>query len=187
MREASRLLRNEVLGGLAALWLCELGSCAQEREYDHPDDEIRAGHDQEGGQEDQDDEAADEASTAEPTLRALMNELLAEYARDVVARCPCYVSEGIYSSMSECTEATVRSRPAFDDCLDRTVPEAFLADLRDWASCLTDAERAHNLCLEEAATCDAQMECRNDGRRCGFPDAVRLQGTLEQCPHALIR
>jgi hypothetical protein len=176
------LLRSELLGTVLALSLCQLGGCAKEREY-------RVAEDLGEEEEEEEDagaasEPTDEASTGEPTLRALMTDLFAEYLRDIAARCPCFVSEGLYASVDECMERTTRG-PEIDDCLDRTVPEGLLEVLRDWARCLVDAKRVHNACLEEAAACGEQAECRNESSLCSFPDAVRLKSALDQCPGAI--
>lgn len=181
-------LRSELLAGLAALSSCQLVGCAKERVY-RAEQEVSEEQEEPGASsvppdEEPIDEPSDEPSTLEPTLQALMTDLFAETLRDISLRCPCFVSEGIDPSLAACMERTKR-RPEIDDCLDRTVSGDLLRDLRDWAGCLVDAERAHNACLEAAATCSAQAECRRDSRQCGFPDAVRLRGALEQCPGAI--
>lgn len=181
------LLRSLLLGGLGALSLCQLGGCAKEREYrvdeDVSEDEVEedTGEDEEAGAA---SEPAGETSTSEPTLRALMTDLFAEYLRDIAARCPCFVGEGLYASVDECMGRITRG-PEIDDCLDRSVPEDFLQDLRDWAGCVLDAKRAHNACLEEAAVCGAQAECRNKSSQCGLPNAIQLQSALDSCPGAI--
>lgn len=120
----------------------------------------------------------------EPSTGELMADLFVEYQRDGSLRCPCHVAIGVYATLQECLDASIRQRPQVNDCLDRTVPPEALKELRSWVRCITDIKREHNACLEREP-CEDDASCTIDTKRCAFPDATRVATAINQCPQAI--
>lgn len=120
----------------------------------------------------------------ERTTGELMAELFVEYQRDGSLRCPCHVVAGVYATLQECLDASIRQRPQVNDCLDRSVPPDTLKELRSWVRCITEVKHEHNACLERAS-CEDPMSCRIDTARCHFPNASGVAMAINQCPQAI--
>jgi hypothetical protein len=183
--------------------------CARQHGYNVDADSEDEGHERDEGTTrdpvDVDDDARDEEEGAapvgvaparpvnspipspspnEPSIGELMADMYAEFQRDGALRCPCHVTTGVYATLEECREAAVRRRPGLTDCVGDAVPPDVLQELRTWLRCVTGVKREHNACLE-SASCEQEVSCRIDSKRCPALDPARFSGALNLCPSAI--
>jgi hypothetical protein len=132
----------------------------------------------------------DDSDKASSGIRALVEDVVTEYERDVRSRCPCHVEEGQYASEQACLDELL-PKADWVDCSSKVLSEYDDTELRATIRCIADKQKARTDCLEASANqCDIEMIGACDATMaafdCDMPDITIFGHALEKCPTTVV-